>query len=135
MEDTLSGMIKWFKTHKGYGFIVPDDGGPEVFLHKTTLRRCCGVETLPELEKVRYLVLPAKDGRTQASYVRRLGGEEETRLRLENEALRAALENMVGAFDNPVVLRKLKGDEFALEAIASGRAALAGQHLDTGGQP
>ncbi len=126
MTETLGGTIKWFKPEKGCGFIVPDEGGPEVFLHKTTLRRCCGVETLPEMEKVRYLILPTQDGKTQASYIRRLDGEAETKLRLENEKLREALESMIGAFDNPVVRRRLKGDTFALEAIASGRAALSG---------
>ena len=35
----LSGFIKWFDVAKGYGFIVPDDGGPDVLLHVTVLRR------------------------------------------------------------------------------------------------
>ena len=35
----LSGHIKWFDVSKGYGFIVPDDGGKDVLLHVTTLRR------------------------------------------------------------------------------------------------
>lgn len=35
----LSGVIKWFDTSKGFGFIVPDDGGPDVMLHITCLRR------------------------------------------------------------------------------------------------
>lgn len=35
----MSGHIKWFDVSKGYGFIVPDDGGKDVLLHVTTLRR------------------------------------------------------------------------------------------------
>lgn len=35
----MSGLIKWFDVSKGYGFIVPDDGGKDVLLHVTTLRR------------------------------------------------------------------------------------------------
>src|SRR5437763_11409967 len=35
----LAGMIKWFDVSKGYGFIVPDDGRPDILLHVTCLRR------------------------------------------------------------------------------------------------
>ncbi len=35
----ISGVIKWFDVAKGYGFIVPDSGGPDVLLHVTCLRR------------------------------------------------------------------------------------------------
>ncbi|WP_103121375.1 cold-shock protein [Methylopila sp. Yamaguchi] len=35
----VSGVIKWFDVGKGYGFIVPDDGGPDVLLHVTCMRR------------------------------------------------------------------------------------------------
>lgn len=35
----ISGQIKWFDGGKGYGFIVPDTGGPDVLLHVTTLRK------------------------------------------------------------------------------------------------
>jgi CspA family cold shock protein len=35
----ISGVIKWFDASKGYGFIVPDNGSPDVLLHVTVLRR------------------------------------------------------------------------------------------------
>ena len=35
----LAGRIKWFDVSKGYGFVVPDDGGGDVLLHVTVLRR------------------------------------------------------------------------------------------------
>ncbi|GGD90652.1 cold-shock protein [Aureimonas endophytica] len=37
--DVVAGRIKWFDVAKGFGFIVPDDGGPDVLLHVTCLRR------------------------------------------------------------------------------------------------
>lgn len=42
-----AGRIKWFDVAKGYGFIVPDDGGADVMLHVTVLRRA-GYQTAPE---------------------------------------------------------------------------------------
>jgi CspA family cold shock protein len=47
----LSGHIKWFDVAKGYGFIVPDDGGADVLLHVTVLRRD-GFQTAPEGARV-----------------------------------------------------------------------------------
>ena len=35
----IAGVIKWFDASKGYGFVIPDDGGPDVLLHVTCLRR------------------------------------------------------------------------------------------------
>nr|WP_245257552.1 cold-shock protein [Methylocapsa acidiphila] len=43
----ISGQVKWFDGGKGYGFIVPDDGGPDVLLHATVLRKD-GFETAQE---------------------------------------------------------------------------------------
>jgi len=47
----VSGSIKWFDVTKGYGFIVPDDGGPDVLLHVTCLRRD-GYQTAQEGARV-----------------------------------------------------------------------------------
>jgi CspA family cold shock protein len=43
----VSGRIKWFDVSKGYGFVVPDDGGTDILLHVTVLRRD-GFQTAPE---------------------------------------------------------------------------------------
>jgi CspA family cold shock protein len=51
----LSGIIKWFDVSKGYGFIVPDDGSPDVLLHVTCLRRD-GFATVGEGARVVCLV-------------------------------------------------------------------------------
>lgn len=37
MSEQLTGKVKWFDEGKGYGFITPDNGGPDVFMHKTAL--------------------------------------------------------------------------------------------------
>ena len=47
----LSGTIKWFDVAKGYGFIIPDDGGADVLLHVTVLRRD-GFHSAPEGARV-----------------------------------------------------------------------------------
>ena len=47
----ISGFIKWFDVAKGYGFIVPDDGGPDVLIHVTVLRRD-GFQLAPEGARV-----------------------------------------------------------------------------------
>jgi cold shock protein len=47
----IAGAIKWFDVAKGYGFIVPDDGAPDVLLHVTTLRRS-GYQTAQEGARV-----------------------------------------------------------------------------------
>jgi len=58
----LSGTVKWFKTDKGFGFVVADDGGKDVFVHKTVLRRC----NLPDVEtgqRLQMRVVEAERGR------------------------------------------------------------------------
>lgn len=57
----LSGIIKWFDVSKGYGFIVPDDGTPDVLLHVTCLRRD-GFTTVSEGARVVCLVQQGSRG-------------------------------------------------------------------------
>jgi cold shock protein len=47
----VSGLIKWFDISKGYGFIIPDDGPPEVFLHVSCLRNS-GFQTVYEAARI-----------------------------------------------------------------------------------
>lgn len=59
------GTVKFFNTNKGYGFIQPDEGGPDVFVHITALEKA-GMRSLSEGQKVSYEVVTER-GKTAAS--------------------------------------------------------------------
>ncbi|MCB1651797.1 MAG: cold-shock protein [Alphaproteobacteria bacterium] len=48
-----TGTVKWFNPEKGYGFIVPDDGGKDVFVHISAVEQA-GFKTLNEGQKVEF---------------------------------------------------------------------------------
>lgn len=50
-----SGTVKWFNTQKGFGFIQPDDGGADVFVHISAVEKS-GMRTLNEGQKISYEV-------------------------------------------------------------------------------
>jgi cold shock protein len=54
-----TGTVKWFNETKGYGFIQPDDGGRDVFVHITAVEKA-GMRGLNEGQKVRYEVVQDK---------------------------------------------------------------------------
>lgn len=56
------GVVKFFNTEKGYGFIKPDDGGRDIFVHVTAVTRA-GLATLNQGQKVTYDVEPDKKGK------------------------------------------------------------------------
>ena len=56
-----SGTVKWFNTTKGYGFIKPDDGGKDVFVHVTALESS-GIKSLAEGQRVNYQVISDRRG-------------------------------------------------------------------------
>ncbi len=60
-STTLEGAVKWFEADKGYGFISPDSGGKDVFIHVTALRRS-GVAALDPGQRVRVEVVDGKKG-------------------------------------------------------------------------
>ncbi len=59
-----TGTVKWFNTTKGFGFIQPDAGGADVFVHITALEQA-GLRSLNEGQKVSYELVTNK-GRTSA---------------------------------------------------------------------
>jgi len=61
-----TGTVKWFNATKGYGFIQPDEGGPDVFVHISAVERA-GLRSLNEGQKITYEVERDKrSGKTSA---------------------------------------------------------------------
>jgi cold shock protein len=60
-STSVEGAVKWFEPEKGYGFIAPDGGGKDVFIHITALRRS-GVNALEPGQRVRADVVDGKKG-------------------------------------------------------------------------
>jgi len=61
-----TGTVKWFNATKGFGFIQPDDGGPDVFVHISAVERA-GLGDLPEGQKVPYeIVVDQRRGKSSA---------------------------------------------------------------------
>ncbi|WOJ88878.1 cold-shock protein [Methylocapsa polymorpha] len=56
------GTVKFFNADKGYGFIKPDDGGRDIFVHITAVERA-GLASLTEGQRVAYEVEPDKKGK------------------------------------------------------------------------
>ncbi|HZU79086.1 MAG TPA: cold-shock protein [Acidimicrobiales bacterium] len=64
------GTVKWFNSTKGYGFVTPDDGSPDVFVHFSSIEGT-GYRELAEGERVEYEATSGQKG-PQATKVRRL---------------------------------------------------------------
>lgn len=60
--EMITGAVKWFKPEKGFGFIAADDGGKDVFIHKSVLRRC-GIMSLDADQRVQMTVQSTAKGR------------------------------------------------------------------------
>ena len=54
-KEMATGIVKWFNGQKGFGFIQPDDGGNDVFVHISAVERA-GLSSLAEGQKVSYEV-------------------------------------------------------------------------------
>ena len=59
------GTVKWFNATKGYGFIQPEDGSKDVFVHISAVERA-GMHSLNEGDKISYEVQAGRDGKSSA---------------------------------------------------------------------
>ena len=60
-----TGTVKWFNPTKGHGFIEPDDGGKDAFVHISAVERA-GLNGLNEGQKVSFDLEPGRDGKSSA---------------------------------------------------------------------
>lgn len=65
-SETLNGTVKWYNPTKGFGFIAVEDGGKDVFVHRSALMRA-GLDDLPEGQRVMVGVVQGQKGREAAS--------------------------------------------------------------------
>ena len=62
VNGMATGTVKWFNADKGYGFIAPDNGGEDVFVHVTAVQRA-GLDGLNENQKVTFEVETGRNGK------------------------------------------------------------------------
>ena len=63
------GIVKWFNPTKGYGFIRPDAGGPDVFVHISAVEKA-GLTSLAEGVRISYELMTGRSGKTSAENLR-----------------------------------------------------------------
>jgi len=64
-----TGTVKWFNTTKGFGFIAPDNGGKDVFVHISAVERA-GLTGLADDQKVEFELESGRDGRESAGSIK-----------------------------------------------------------------
>jgi cold shock protein len=66
---SIKGKVKWFNDQKGYGFITPEDGTPDVFVHHTAIKGD-GFRSLSENQTVEFEVMQSDKGPKAANVVK-----------------------------------------------------------------
>ena len=64
-----TGTVKWFNATKGYGFIKPDEGGSDVFVHISAVEKA-GYTTLVDGARISYELKPGRSGKASAENLR-----------------------------------------------------------------
>jgi cold shock protein len=69
-RDMATGTVKWFNAQKGFGFIQPDDGGTDIFVHISAVERS-GMSNLREGQKLSYEIMQdRRSGKSSADQLR-----------------------------------------------------------------
>ena len=66
-----TGKVKWFNNVKGFGFVEPEDGGKDVFVHITAVQ-AAGLASLQEEQRVEFELSEGRDGRASAENLKAL---------------------------------------------------------------
>jgi len=69
------GTVKWFNRKRGFGFIEPDEGDKDAFVHISAVKRA-GLMTLDEGQRIEYDLVPLDDGRMMADQLNPIGNGE-----------------------------------------------------------
>jgi len=67
-----TGIVKWFNTTKGFGFIEPEDGGKDAFVHISAVERA-GLRALDEGQRISYELEARRDGKSSAENLTVIG--------------------------------------------------------------
>ena len=66
-----TGVVKWFNATKGFGFITPDEGGQDAFVHISAVQRS-GLDGLAEGQKVQFDLQKGRTGKSEATNLKTL---------------------------------------------------------------